>query len=111
MPNHAMKRIKALLGALLPLVGVNVAGAAADWPELPSSGFISGRATSKEDVNKGNAVFVASDNDGKVIGKPLQITIPQYAYWTSGAGKRMAVIVVQAEEANGTQMFGFRYRG
>lgn len=59
----------------------------------------------------GNAVFVAKV-DSKLIGVPLPIAIPQYAYVTdphiTNGGPPLPVIVVQAEEANGYKLFGVR---
>ena len=68
-----------------------------NWPELPSSGFLSGRSATKADVESGQAVF---SMDGKGEG-PLQIAIPQYALWTDEQGTAHPVIVVQAEQAPG----------
>jgi hypothetical protein len=93
-------------GSLLAFMGGHQA-AAQDWPTLPSKGFISGRAATKQDVANGNAIFVAELN-GNVIGIPIRITIPQYAYLSESSGKVSRVIVVQAEEANGHKLFGVR---
>ena len=75
-----------------------------EWPLLPSQGFISGRPAHKGDVENGNAVFVAAVKD-VIIGKPLPISIPQYALLNDN---RERVILVQAEEANGMKLFGVR---
>jgi hypothetical protein len=81
----------------------------AEWPLLPTVGFIRGRAASEKDVNDGNAVFVAAESNGTIIGKPLQIEIPQYAYWDDEeSGDRLRVIVIQAELAKGYEMIGFK---
>jgi hypothetical protein len=74
--------------------------------QLPSTGFISGRAATEKDVEDGNAVFVAKVED-KIIGTPIAITVPQYAFWSRADGK-ILVVIVQAEEANGMRLFGFR---
>jgi hypothetical protein len=79
---------------------------AAGWPPLPERGFIVNRAATQADVAAGNAVFSAEAGDA-VIGKPLRISIPQYAYHHDG-GKRIAVMVVQAEEARGKKLVGAR---
>jgi hypothetical protein len=90
----------------LMMGGVMSANAASDWPALPSSGFVTGRPAHKEDVAKGDAVFVAASKDKDiVIGKPLSISIPQYALLND---THEHVIVVQAEEANGFKLFGVR---
>jgi hypothetical protein len=76
------------------------------WPPLPQTGYISGRAATKADVAAGNAAFVL-EVDGIVIGKPMAITVPQYAYNVEGKNK-IPVIVIQAEEAQGFKMIGAR---
>jgi len=50
-----------------------------NWPALPTTGFISGRPATDKDVADGNAVFVLRAY-GIAFGKPLDVTIPQYAY-------------------------------
>lgn len=56
----------------------------------------------------GNAIF-ASEARGTVIGQPLEVAIPQYAWLTDAKTKdRQPVIVVQAEEANGIKIVGYR---
>ena len=81
-----------------------MAAASPDWPTLPSKGFVTGRPAHKNDVANGDAVFVAAVKD-VVIGKPLSITIPQYALLRD---TKERVILVQAEEANGMKLFGVR---
>ncbi len=75
------------------------------WPTLPKTGFIAGRPATQQDVANGNAVFSA-EKDGKVIGVPLPIEIPEYAYWDDGNGHKVPVIVIQAERANSVEVFG-----
>src|SRR5258706_2065655 len=101
-----MTRTSTVICTLL-FIGVNMSHAQQEWPSLPHEGFISGRPATVQDVNEGNAIFVAKIAD-VAVGKPIQIRIPQYAYWTSETGKRVPVIVVQAEEANGFKLFGIR---
>ena len=82
-----------------------------DWPPLPTSGFISGRAANVSDAEDGNAVFVAMVDD-EVVGVPLEIEIPQYGYLVDGeSGERTRVVIVQAEHAGGTDMIGYREIG
>ena len=104
--------------AALALVGVIVAGpgsslaqqaAAQSWPPLPRSGFIAGRAATAKDVADGNAVFVLRAY-GVPFGKPLDVTIPQYAYLTKRGQQPVQVIVVQAEQGKGIKIFGVRDR-
>ena len=78
------------------------------WPELPKKGFVSGRPATPDDIDTGNAVFVL-EAAGKVIGKPLDITIPQYAYHVDKkTGKRTPGIIIQAEQAQGNKIVGMR---
>ena len=88
---------------LLCICGASAA-AATDWPPLPSHGFITGRPAQKEDVARGDAVFVAAVNDA-AVSKPLGIAIPQYALLRD---THQRVILVQAEEANGMKLYGVR---
>jgi hypothetical protein len=92
--------------ALLALstIGGATAVNSSDWPPLPSKGFIAGRAAQEDDLSKGNAVFVSKVGD-VVVGKPLAISIPQYARLRE---TREKVIVVQAEEARGIGILGLR---
>ena len=78
-----------------------------DWPQLPSSGFLSGRAATNADVESGQAIF---SMDGKSEGA-LPIAIPQYALWTDENGAEHPVIVVQAEKApGGLEIVGLLHR-
>jgi hypothetical protein len=77
------------------------------WPPLPTSGFIAGRPATDKDVTDGNAVF-ALRAYGVPFGKPVDVTIPQYAYLTKSGQPRIPVIVVQAELGKGIKIFGVR---
>jgi hypothetical protein len=94
------------LAALLALSGISAA-LAQDWPPLPATGFISGRAATDQDVANGDAIFVLKAY-GVYFGKPLDIAIPQYAYLTKRGEKPVPVIVVQAEVGKGMKIFGVR---
>jgi len=59
------------------------------------------------DVDEGRAIFVQAE-EGEPIGAPLDIIIPQYAFWKNEHGEKIPVIVVQAEEAPKMDIFGFR---
>ena len=96
--------MKTIATAIFSLFGFIVSAQAANWPPLPNDGFIAGRAATKEDVDAGRAVFVAAVA-GKVIGKPLSVAIPQYA-WHKEGEKRTQVIVIQVEDANGKRIVG-----
>src|SRR5512133_2753078 len=76
------------------------------WPPLPKKEFLSGRAATKVDVESGRAAFVAM-LDGKPVGKPLQIKIPQYAFHLDG-GKKTPVIIIQAEQMDDKKYAGAR---
>ena len=78
------------------------------WPPLPSKGFIRGRAATVADVNAGNAVFVAKAGD-RIVGRPLEIAIPQYAYLIDAdSEKRIRVVIIQAEHAQELDLIGYR---
>ena len=74
-----------------------------DWPELPTTGFITGRTATIDDVKAGQAAFSAQGgNEGT-----LQIVIPQYAIWIDESGTGYPVVVIQAERGpNGLQIVG-----
>lgn len=79
---------------------------AGSWPPLPKTGFIVGHAAKETDIAAGNAVFVAAVN-GVSIGVPINIAIPQYAYFKEN-GQKLPVVVIQAEEAQGQKLIGAR---
>lgn len=99
-------KIKNLFVALVMLVPAIGYSQGIEWPKLPSVGFISGRAATQKDLDAGNAVFV-SQVGNVVIGTPLKIEIPQYAYHLKN-GKKIPVIIVQAEEAKNNKIVGAR---
>lgn len=89
----------ASLSVIASLCGATVT----DWPDLLESGFLSGRVAVPTDVEAGNAVF---STDGASAG-PLDIAIPQYAFWTDEHGAKHPVIVIQAERLpDGRALFG-----
>jgi len=93
------------ISAVIVVLGCGTALADQKWPPLPTHGFIRGRVAQKADLAKGNALFVF-EWDGKVVGKPIRIAIPQYACVKSS---KTPVIVVQAEaEPNGLKLVGER---
>jgi len=73
------------------------------WPALPTHGFVAGRAATQEDVTAGNAAFAI----GSTQSTPLQIEIPQYAFYRDD-GRKVPVILVQAEAAAGKQLVAGR---
>lgn len=98
-----------LTTTLLFLLTFSLSALAGEWPPLPEEGFISGRAATSQDVMSKRAAFSAQ-NEGEVIGKPLDIVIPQYAYHLTESG-RIPVIIIQAEEAQGIKMLAARLPG
>jgi hypothetical protein len=105
-------RGKLMLKRLFIALGLSTASVAcADsietvvWPDLPTTGFISGRPASKEDIAAGNAAFsLSGQSDGA-----LPIKIPQYVLWSDETGKQHPMILVQAERApDGTEIVGLR---
>lgn len=93
------------------LVTLSAVALGGTWPDLPKTCYVSGRAATVADVKAGCAVFVASSN-GKLIGKPLDIEIPQYAIHTDKkTGRKTRVIIIQAESAQGMKLVGYRAIG
>lgn len=106
-----MRHVIALLVfAIVGFASSSIVALAADtWPDLAKIPSVSGRAATKEDVAAGRAAFFPEKN-GKTIGKPLQIAVPQYAYHIDAESKtRRACVVIQAEEANGLKVLGCRF--
>ncbi len=100
-------RISAFLLALAMAAAASAQTAPVNWPPLPTKGFVSGRQATDEDVNAGNAIFVLKAYGG-YFGKPMNVTIPQYAYLIKAGEKPVPVIVVQAEIGKGIKLFGVR---
>ncbi len=96
-------RVVALMFSALPIAATAQSVA---WPPLPTQGFLRGRPATTADIAAGNAVFVAEVGE-VVIGRPLRVLIPQYAYFND-EGRKVPVIVVQAEEAQGKRIVGAR---
>ncbi len=91
--------------ALLTLGLAMPVNADSSWPELAEVGFVSGRAATDADAEAGRAAFVIKIDD-KVIGEPLDIAVPQYAYHLDG-DIRTPVVIIQAEQAGGVSALGF----
>ncbi len=100
-------RLAAFLLVLGAAVTASAQTAPVNWPPLPATGFISGRAATDQDVAAGNAVFVLKAYGG-YFGKPMDVVIPQYAVMTKRGEKPVPVIVVQAEVGGGIKLFGVR---
>jgi hypothetical protein len=93
---HSPARRPDTILSVLSILPAAAAAQAPVWPALPSQEFIRGRPATKADVAAGNAVFVAAIGE-KVIGRALEMPIPQYAYFND-RGRKIQVVVVQAEE-------------
>jgi hypothetical protein len=79
-----------------------------EWPSLAGYARLSGRAATEEDVREGAAVFAVGAG-GRTAGRPLGITLPQYAFHVDQkTQKRAPCIIIQAEEAQGMQLIGCR---
>jgi hypothetical protein len=89
------------------MFGTSLGAAPSAWPPLPTSGFVSGRVASEDDLKRGNAVYF-SLIDGKPSGKPAQMQVPQFAYLIEEDGNRRPVVVVQAEIVDGRTILGMR---
>jgi hypothetical protein len=81
------------------------------WPELPSQGFIVGRAATVADIDSGRAVFCQQSDDDS-LAQSWPILLPQYALWRDETGALIPTILVQAEahihEADAEPLFGLR---
>jgi hypothetical protein len=66
------------------------------WPPLPSTGFIRGRAAGVDDVDTGTAVF-CQQSDGDDLASPWPVEVPQYALWRDESGAEIPTVLVQAE--------------
>ena len=97
-----MKKLQKMLFIATSLVCLNAL--AETWSPLPTVDFTKGRAATSNDVDEGRAVFVGEIN-GMMIGVPIDITIPQYAYLNRD-GKKQAVIVIQAEQIQNDKIIG-----
>lgn len=77
------------------------------WPNIEDINVIFDRAASEEDVAAGLAVFVLKSDDGVIIGQPVDMVLPQYAYHiNTETHERTPCVIVQAEEVNGQQFCG-----
>ncbi len=79
---------------------------AGPWPDLPSTGFLAGRAATGADVRTGVAAFAQGGGD-----KPpevLDVVIPQYACFTDDSGAKVRAILIQAENSPMGPIVGLR---
>ncbi len=96
------------LAVLIALAGLAAAPVwAAGWPPLPADRYVSGRASTPDDVKAGRAVctydHIFFDNgEERLPGEPVPgIEVPQYAWFTQDPSAdepvREPVILIQAE--------------
>ena len=77
------------------------------WSPLSEFKVVSKRPATKDDVAANRAVFVAQSN-GVLIGIPIEVDLPQYAYHVDVAtGEKTPGVLIQAEEAGDQQLAGF----
>lgn len=95
------------LGTLIALFVPSAQSATSAWPELPTSGFVSGRLATEADLKRGDAVFL-SLVDGKPSGSPAPISVPQFAHLIEDNGARRPVVVIQAERNEQGTLFGMK---
>ncbi len=77
-----------------------------NWPDLRTIKYVSGRPATEADINEGSAVFLLQ-SEGVNIGKPIDISLPQYAYHKDvDTGDVTKVVIIQAETASGNDIYG-----
>jgi len=97
-------RILVLFLALFPLVALAQNQSAC--PSLAAVDHVSGRLATEADIDAGAAIFMLQV-DGKRIGTPMDLDVPQYAIHNDSlSGQKMSVIVVQAEETGDQKVIG-----
>ncbi|CAN1508579.1 hypothetical protein MCEMIH16_00724 [Caulobacteraceae bacterium] len=87
-------------------LAVTLMAAFLSWPDLPTTGFVSGRVATDVDIIAGNAVFSQGSAPG--VSSPLPLVIPQYACWTGENAGRQPVILIQAETGLIGDLVGLR---
>ncbi len=79
------------------------------WPPLADYPCVSGRVATTIDTAANRAVFVLQSKDGKLIGHPLDIKIPQYAFnIDEQTHERKPCVVIQAEQVQNDRVIGCR---
>lgn len=73
-----------------------------NWQNVPCT---KNRNATKEDVEKGNAVFVIE----KIEHKPYKIELPQLAYWNdTESNNKKLVVIIQIEESSQGIVTGYK---
>jgi hypothetical protein len=73
------------------------------WNETP---YLGHRTATEDDVMKGTATFYLS---GTVDHKTIDIDLPSLALLTDNeTGDKIEVVVIQAEQADGRRLIGYR---
>lgn len=81
------------------------------WPDLSKTCFVKSKPASDEDAKKGCAAFVIKKGE-QLIGTPINIEIPQYAYHVDHTtGKKTPVVIIQAEENSNIKAVGYKEVG
>jgi hypothetical protein len=80
----------------------------ASWPPLPTTGFVSGCAATRDEFNGGTALFYL-ETAGRPDGHPIVVDIPQYALLQDDTtGELVPVILLQAESNGVSSIVGCR---
>ncbi len=95
-----------LLSLILLIIPLLLHAQGNDWPNLNSFKYVQGRIATESDIADKSAIFVLK-SEGNYIGKPIDIVLPQYAVYTiPGTNQQLRVVVIQAESAQGKNMYG-----
>lgn len=79
-----------------------------NWPELPKTDFISGRVAKNKDIEDKKAAFLLQRRLFQKH-KPLNIEIPQYAYYMDSETKmKIPGIIIQGEQLSKLRIIGFK---
>jgi hypothetical protein len=78
-----------------------------DWPDLSSIAVVAGRSASNADVEAGTTVFELR-SEGRLVGEPLAVTVPQYVYHVKD-GERIPAVLIPAERTANVEVAGIRY--
>ncbi len=95
-----------ILTIILLFIPISLLAQEIEWPDLSTFKYVSGRVAKEADISNQSAIFVLK-NEGKYIGTPIKIVLPQYAIYTDGeTNQKSKVVIIQAESAQGMNMYG-----